>query len=63
MSLGTYLPAQGHLLIESLPGMGKTTLAYTLAKALNLIYQRIPFMSDLLPVGIYINVIKRSLLN
>lgn len=43
------LLAQGHLLIEDLPGMGKTTLAQTLAKTLNLSYQRTQFTSDLLP--------------
>lgn len=51
------LLAQGHLLIEDLPGMGKTTLAQTLAKTLNLSYQRTQFTSDLLPsdvVGISI---------
>lgn len=39
----------GHLLIEDLPGMGKTTLAHCLAKALGLHYERIQFTSDLLP--------------
>jgi MoxR-like ATPase len=51
------LLAQGHLLIEDLPGMGKTTLAQTLAKTLRLSYQRTQFTSDLLPsdvVGISI---------
>jgi len=51
------LLAQGHLLIEDLPGMGKTTLAQTLAKTLKLSYQRTQFTSDLLPsdvVGISI---------
>lgn len=43
------LLAQGHLLIEDLPGMGKTTLAHTLATTLNLSYQRTQFTSDLLP--------------
>lgn len=43
------LLSQGHLLIEDLPGMGKTTLAQTLAKTLNLSYQRTQFTSDLLP--------------
>lgn len=43
------LLAQGHLLIEDLPGMGKTTLAQTLAKTLYLSYQRTQFTSDLLP--------------
>lgn len=43
------LLAKGHLLIEDLPGMGKTTLAHTLAKVLGLHYSRIQFTSDLLP--------------
>jgi MoxR-like ATPase len=43
------LLGQGHLLIEDLPGMGKTTLAQTLATTLNLSYQRTQFTSDLLP--------------
>jgi MoxR-like ATPase len=43
------LLAKGHLLIEDLPGMGKTTLAHTLAKTLSLSYQRTQFTSDLLP--------------
>lgn len=43
------LLARGHLLIEDLPGMGKTTLSQTLAKVLGLSYQRIQFTSDLLP--------------
>lgn len=42
----------GHLLIEDLPGMGKTTLSYALAKALGLNYNRIQFTSDLLPADI-----------
>lgn len=42
----------GHLLIEDLPGMGKTTLSYALAKALGLGYNRIQFTSDLLPADI-----------
>ncbi len=41
--------AQGHLLLEDLPGMGKTTLAHALAISLGLGYQRIQFTSDLLP--------------
>lgn len=41
--------ARGHLLIEDLPGMGKTTLSQALAKVLGLSYQRIQFTSDLLP--------------
>jgi MoxR-like ATPase len=42
----------GHLLVEDLPGMGKTTLSYALAKALGLDYTRIQFTSDLLPADI-----------
>ncbi|MBD1390722.1 AAA family ATPase [Neiella sp. HB171785] len=42
----------GHLLIEDLPGMGKTTLAHALAKALGLAFQRVQFTSDLLPSDI-----------
>lgn len=43
------LLAKGHILIEDLPGMGKTTLANTLALTLGLSYQRIQFTSDLMP--------------
>lgn len=43
---------QGHLLIEDLPGMGKTTLAHVLASTLGLSYQRTQFTSDLLPADI-----------
>ncbi len=43
------LLAQGHLLIEDLLGMGKTTLAHALAKVTGLTYQRVQFTSDLLP--------------
>ncbi|MGZ8143020.1 MAG: AAA family ATPase [Methylosarcina sp.] len=46
------LLAQGHLLIEDIPGVGKTTLAHTLAKLLGMNYQRIQFTSDLLPADI-----------
>lgn len=46
------LLARGHLLIEDLPGVGKTTLAHTLARLLGLHYQRIQFTSDLLPSDI-----------
>ncbi|WP_440466624.1 AAA family ATPase [Pseudomonas sp. YH-1] len=45
----TCLLARGHLLIEDLPGMGKTTLSHALAKVLGLSFQRIQFTSDLLP--------------
>mgnify|MGYP001827761428 FL=1 len=44
--------AKGHLLIEDLPGMGKTLLAHALAKALGLGFSRIQFTSDLLPADI-----------
>jgi len=44
--------ARGHLLIEDLPGVGKTTLAHVLARLLGLHYQRIQFTSDLLPADI-----------
>lgn len=43
------LLAEGHLLIEDLPGMGKTTLAQSLSKVLGLHYERVQFTSDLLP--------------
>lgn len=46
------LLARGHLLIEDLPGVGKTTLAHALARSLGLDYQRIQFTSDLLPADI-----------
>ncbi|MDT8384450.1 MAG: MoxR family ATPase [Gammaproteobacteria bacterium] len=46
------LLARGHLLIEDLPGVGKTTLAHVLAQTLGLHYQRIQFTSDLLPADI-----------
>jgi len=44
--------ARGHLLIEDLPGVGKTTLAHALARSLGLDFQRIQFTSDLLPADI-----------
>ncbi|MDX1914914.1 MAG: MoxR family ATPase [Methylophilus sp.] len=46
------LLARGHLLIEDLPGMGKTTLAHTLAQVLGLQFNRIQFTSDLLPADV-----------
>jgi MoxR-like ATPase len=46
------LLARGHLLIEDVPGVGKTTLAHALARALGLTYQRIQFTSDLLPADV-----------
>lgn len=48
----TCLLAEGHLLIEDLPGMGKTLLSHALAKVLGLDYQRIQFTSDVLPADI-----------
>jgi MoxR-like ATPase len=44
--------ARGHLLIEDLPGMGKTLLSHALAKVLGLTYHRIQFTSDVLPSDI-----------
>lgn len=43
------LIAGGHLLIEDVPGVGKTTLAHALSRAINCSFQRIQFTSDLLP--------------
>ncbi|MBT2989622.1 MAG: AAA family ATPase [gamma proteobacterium symbiont of Ctena orbiculata] len=55
------LLARGHLLIEDLPGVGKTTLAHTLAQMLGLHYQRIQFTSDLLPSDIVgVSIYERS---
>ena len=51
------LLARGHLLIEDLPGVGKTTLAHLLARLLGVEFQRIQFTSDLLPadvLGVYV---------
>jgi MoxR-like ATPase len=45
----TTLLARGHLLIEDVPGVGKTTLAQALARSFNCSFQRIQFTSDLLP--------------
>ena len=46
------LLAHGHLLIEDIPGVGKTTLAHGIAKTLGLSFQRIQFTSDLLPADV-----------
>ncbi len=46
------LLAKGHLLIEDLPGMGKTTLSHLLAKLFDLEFQRIQFTSDMMPADI-----------
>ncbi len=46
------LLARGHLLIEDLPGMGKTTLSHALADVLGLSWRRVQFTSDLLPADI-----------
>src|SRR4051812_8455085 len=57
------LAAGGHLLIEDLPGVGKTTLAYSLARSMDCTFTRIQFTSDLLPsdvtgVAIYDETVK-----
>jgi MoxR-like ATPase len=44
--------ARGHLLIEDVPGVGKTTLAHTLAQVLGLEWRRLQFTSDLLPADV-----------
>ncbi|MBR9729232.1 AAA family ATPase [Shewanella intestini] len=44
--------AKGHLLIEDLPGMGKTSLSYGLASSLGMSYQRVQFTSDMLPADL-----------
>ncbi|MBU0654876.1 MAG: MoxR family ATPase [Gammaproteobacteria bacterium] len=46
------LLANGHLLLEDLPGMGKTTLAHALAQVCGLEYKRVQFTSDLLPADL-----------
>ena len=57
----TCLLAKGHLLIEDVPGVGKTTLAKTLAHLLGLSSQRIQFTSDMLPADILgISIYRRS---
>lgn len=57
------LVAGGHLLIEDMPGVGKTTLAYSLARSMDCAFSRIQFTSDLLPsdvtgVAIYDETLK-----
>lgn len=57
------LLAGGHLLIEDLPGVGKTTLAYSLARSMDAAFSRVQFTSDLLPsdvtgVSIYDETVK-----
>ncbi len=55
------LLARGHLLIEDLPGLGKTMLAQALARVLGLSFQRIQFTSDLLPADIVgVSVFRQS---
>src|SRR5690349_17431615 len=44
--------AEGHLLIDDIPGVGKTTLALALAKSIGCTFQRIQFTSDLLPADV-----------
>jgi MoxR-like ATPase len=51
------LLARGHLLIEDIPGVGKTTMSQALARSLGLGFQRIQFTSDLLPADILGNSI------
>ena len=48
----TCLLARGHLLIEDVPGVGKTSLAHCLANSLHLEFKRIQFTNDLLPADI-----------
>ena len=48
----TTLLAGGHLLLEDLPGMGKTTLAHGLSNVFGLDYKRVQFTSDLLPADV-----------
>lgn len=55
------LLAGGHLLIEDIPGVGKTTLAHALAQTLGLTYRRIQFTSDLLPADVIgVSIFDRS---
>ena len=48
----TAILARGHVLIEDVPGVGKTTLAHALARSLGLSFQRIQFTADLLPADV-----------
>ncbi|MCL7752108.1 MoxR family ATPase [Guyparkeria hydrothermalis] len=48
----TCILAGGHLLIEDLPGLGKTTLAHTLAQVLGLSFKRVQFTADMLPADV-----------
>jgi len=53
--------ARGHILLEDVPGVGKTTLAHALAKSVSLDFQRIQFTSDLLPADIIgVTIFKRD---
>jgi len=55
------LLARGHLLIEDVPGVGKTTLAHAIARVIGSDYQRIQFTSDLLPADILgVSIYKRE---
>ncbi len=55
------LVARGHLLIEDVPGVGKTTLAHALAKVFGLAWQRVQFTSDMLPADIIgVSIFDRS---
>ncbi len=55
------LLARGHLLIEDVPGVGKTTLAHAVARVIGSEYQRIQFTSDLLPADILgVSIYKRE---
>ena len=55
------LLARGHLLIEDVPGVGKTTLAHTLARVLGLEWTRLQFTSDMLPADIVgVSIFDRS---
>ncbi|MBI5809748.1 MAG: MoxR family ATPase [Deltaproteobacteria bacterium] len=56
----TALLAEGHLLIEDVPGVGKTTLAHGLAKSINCAFQRIQFTSDMLPSDVIGVTVYRS---